>query len=199
MARKDTVLEPPGRDDKITRLLVATVEGDGHAFDRLIPLIYDDLRRIAHGRLRSERVDHTLNTTAVVHEAYLQLANHGGVDWQDRTHFFAVAARVIRHVLIDYGRARGAEKRGGSAIRIPLHEDIAGRAPRTIELLALDDALTELARLDPVLGRVVECRFFGGMSMRDTAAALDLSLRAAERHWTRARAYLFHMLEDRDV
>ncbi len=198
MVRKDMVLEPPRRGGEVTRLLVASVAGDGHAFDRLIPLVYDDLRRIAHRRLRSERADHTLNTTAVVHEAYLQLANHDGADWQGRAHFFAVAARVIRHVLVDYGRARGAEKRGGSAIRIPLNEDVAGRSPRTIELLALDEALTELARLDPILGRVVECRFYGGMSMRDTAAALALSLRATERHWTRARAYLFHMLEDRD-
>jgi len=179
----------------VTRLLADCAAGDREAFDRLVPLVYDDLRRIAHGRLAAERSDHTLNTTAVVHEAYVQLVNQATATWRDRAHFFAVAARVIRHVLIDYARARGAEKRGGGALHIPLREERDGRAPDTVELLALEEALTALARRDARLERIVECRFFGGMTMRDTAEALGVSLRTAERDWTRAKAYLYQALK----
>lgn len=179
---------------QVTRLLTECAEGDRDAFDRLIPLVYDDLRRIAHRRLALERVGHTLSTTAVVHEAYLQLVNQATATWRDRAHFFAVAARVIRHVLVDYARARDAEKRGGGALRIPLREDLDGREPDTVELLALEEALTKLARRDPRLEKVVECRFFGGMTMKDTAEAVGVSLRTAERDWTRAKAYLFRLL-----
>lgn len=179
----------------VTRLLADCATGDREAFDRLIPLVYDDLRGIAHRRLAAERSGHTLNTTAVVHEAYLQLVNQATATWRDRAHFFAVAARVIRHVLIDYARARVAEKRGGGAVRIPLREELHGRAPDTVELLALDEALDELARRDARLERVVECRYFGGMTMRDTAEALGVSLRTAERDWTRAKAYLYRSLK----
>jgi RNA polymerase sigma factor (TIGR02999 family) len=179
----------------VTRLLADCAAGDREAFDRLVPLVYDDLRRIAHGRLAAERSGHTLNTTAVVHEAYVQLVNQATATWRDRAHFFAVAARVIRHVLIDYARARGAEKRGGGALHIPLREERDGRAPDTVELLALEEALTALARRDARLERMVECRFFGGMTMRDTAEALGVSLRTAERDWTRAKAYLYQALK----
>jgi RNA polymerase sigma factor (TIGR02999 family) len=182
---------PPG---EITRLLSACSAGDSAAFDQLIPLVYDDLRRIAHKRLQSERADHTLSTTAVVHEAYLQLVGQELAAWQDRAHFFAVAARVIRNVLVDYARRHRAEKRGGREIHIPLHEDVAGVEPPTFELLALDEALQHLADHDPRLEGIVECRFFGGMSMKDTARALGLSMRTAERDWRRARAYLYDAL-----
>lgn len=183
---------------EVTRLLSDCSSGDREAFDRLIPLVYEDLRRIAHRRLAGERPDHTLNTTAVVHEAYLHLVQQATASWQDRVHFFAVAARVIRNVLIDYARARATGKRGGGALRIPLSEDLdGGREPNAIELLALDEALTELRSLDPRLERIVECRFFGGMTMKDTAEALGISLRTVERDWTRAKAYLYRFLDPR--
>lgn len=178
----------------ITRLLMDCSEGDRDAFDRLIPLVYEDLRRIAHRRLASERPSHTLSTTAVVHEAYLQLVNQATATWRDRAHFFAVAARVIRHVLVDYARKKGAEKRGGDVLHIPLREELDGREPDTVELLALEEALTRLARCDPRLEKVVECRFFGGMTMKDTAEAVGVSLRTAERDWTRAKTYLYRLL-----
>lgn len=179
---------------EVTRLLGECAAGNRGAFDRLVPLVYDDLRGIAHRRLQSEREGHTLGTTALVHEAYLHLVDQATATWQDRAHFFAIAATVIRQVLIDYARSRNAQKRGGGAVRIPLQEDLAGETPRTVELLALDEALTTLAGHDPRLERVVECRFFGGMSVRDTAAALEVSERTVERDWARAKAHLYRML-----
>lgn len=196
-------LSPPGGSDhakagEVTRLLGHCSGGDPDAFDRLIELVYDDLRRIAHRRLAAERQDHTLSTTAVAHEAYLHLVNQAAATWQDRAHFFAVAARVIRNVLIDYARSRGRMKRGGDALRIPIREDLDGaEEPDMVELLALDDALRDLAELDPRLERIVECRFFGGMTMQDTAEALGTSLRTVERDWTRARAHLYRRLRPR--
>ena len=180
--------------DSIDSFLAECSAGDDAAFDRLIPFVYEDLRRIAHRQLAGERVGHTLSTTAVVHEAYLQLVNQATATWRDRAHFFAVAARVIRHVLIDYARTRGRQKRGGGTIQIPLSEQLDGRGPDTVDLLALEEALSELARHDPRLDQIVECRFFGGMTMKDTAEALGLSLRTVERDWTRAKAYLYQAL-----
>jgi RNA polymerase sigma factor (TIGR02999 family) len=190
-------LEPhpvSGPAGDITSLLQACSSGSDDAFDRLIPLVYDDLRAIAHRRLRLERADHTLNTTAVVHEAYLKLVDQASATWRDRAHFYAVSARVIRHLLIDYARERKAVKRGGGSILLPLDEQLAGEPPRTIELLALDEALAELGRKDERLEHLVECRFFGGMTMQDTAETLGVSLSTAERDWRRARAYLFDAL-----
>lgn len=178
----------------VTRLLGECAEGDRSAFDRLIPLVYDDLRGIAHRRLRRERDGHTLGTTALVHEAYVRLVDQATATWQDRAHFFAVAARVIRQVLIDYARGRSALKRGGGAVRIPLREDLAGEEPRTVDLLSLDEALRALARHDVRLEQVVECRFFGGMNVRDTATALGVSERTVERDWARAKAHLYRTL-----
>lgn len=188
------------KGSEVTQLLAAHSRGDPGAFNRLVPLVYDDLRRIAHRRLASERQGHTLSTTAVVHEAYLRLAEGTGASWTDRTHFFAVASRVMRHVLIDYARTRGREKRGGGAVRMPL-EGVAARAPATggggpelIELLALDEALTRLSARDYRMGRVVECRLFGGMRMKEIAATLQTSLSTVERDWRRAKAYLYRDL-----
>lgn len=185
---------PPSGE--ITVLLQRTAEGDREAFERLIPLVYGDLKGIAHRRLRSEREGHTLNTTAIVHEAYLHLVPQVAAGWRDRVHFFAAAARVIRHVLIDYARHAGAEKRGGSAIRVPLREELEGEEGEagTVDILALDAALEELGERDPRLRDVVECRFFAGMTMDETAEALDVSKRTAERAWTRARTYLYQAL-----
>lgn len=187
---------PDESDGQLTRLLAACSDGDAQAFDRLIPLVYADLRDIAHRRLGSEREGHTLDTTAVVHEAYLQLVNQATATWRDRAHFFAVASRVIRHVLIDYARRRDAAKRGGGRLRVPLREDMTGQEPRTVDLLAVDQALSELADHDPRMAQVVECRFFGGMTMVETAAAVGVSQRTAEREWTRARAHLYSMLSE---
>lgn len=187
-------MQPTEPDYDITELLVACSRGESDAMDRLIPLVYDDLREIARRRLAGERADHTLNTTALVHEAYVKLVDQSAAGWKDRAHFFAVSARVIRNLLIDYARERRAAKRGGGAIHLPLDDRIEGRSPRTIELLALDEALTALGRHDERLERVVECRFFGGMSMEETAATLGVSVSTARRDWLRGRAYLYRAL-----
>lgn len=182
---------------EITGLLRRHASGDSAALDRLIPLVYDDLRRIAHDRLRSERAFHTLDTTAVVHEAYLRLVDVSDPGWNGRAHFFAVSSKLIRNLLIDYARQRKAEKRGGNMIRIPMNEGLdggAGSEPRMIDLLTLDEALCALARRDARLEKVVECRFFGGLSVRETAEVLGVSARTVERDWTRAKAYLYRAL-----
>lgn len=188
--------ESQPEEGQLTRLLASCSDGDEDAFDRLIPLVYADLRAIAHRRMRSERSGHTLDTTAVVHEAYLQLINQATATWRDRAHFFAVASRVIRHVLIDYARRRDAVKRGGGRLRVPLRDGMAGEEPRTVDLLAVDEALAELAEHDERMARVVECRFFGGMTMAETAEAIGVSQRTAERDWTRARAHLYRTLSE---
>lgn len=178
----------------VTRLLAECAKGHADAFDRLIPLVYDDLRGIAHSRLRHEQAGHTLNTTALVHEAWMRMVDHATTDWRDRAHFFALSSTVIRRILVDHARRRSAEKRGGDQMRIPLREDLEGDSPDLVELLTLDEALEALGRRDPRLVRIVECRFFGGMTMKDTALALDLPLRTAERDWARAKAYLYDAL-----
>jgi RNA polymerase sigma factor (TIGR02999 family) len=168
--------------DHVTALIVDHDPTQEAVFDQLLPLVYDDLRRIAQNQLRRERSGHTLSPTALVHESYLNLVNRSDCSWNDRAHFFAVAARAMRHVLIDYARKRNAQKRGGSRHRITL--------------LALDDALDRLAQRDPRMVSVVECRFFGGMTLEETAEALDVSVRTVQRDWTRAKAYLHQMLRE---
>ncbi len=190
-SKPDPASRPPG---EITALLEACSSGEADAFDRLIPLVYDYLRAIAHNRLALERPDHTLNTTAIVHEAYMKLVDQATATWRDRAHFFAVSAKVIRNLLIDYARERKAAKRGGGAIRLPLSEELAGREPRTVELLALDEALTALGKHDARLERVVEYRFFGGMTVKETAETLGVSPSTVARDWRRARAYLYRAL-----
>lgn len=189
--------EPEGDTREITGLLRQHASGDSAALDRLIPLVYDDLRRIAHDRLRSERASHTLDTTAVVHEAYLRLVDVSDPGWNGRAHFFAVSSKLIRNLLIDYARRQKAEKRGGKMIRVPMNEELDGgknSEPHTIDVLALDQALSALARHDARLEQVVECRFFGGLSVRETAEVLGASTRTVERDWTRAKAYLYRAL-----
>ena len=185
---------PLSSERDVTELLHACAKGDREAFDRLIPLVYDDLRAIAHNRLARERADHTLSTTGIVHEAYLRLVPQATATWRDRAHFFAVSSKVIRGLLIDHARGRNAAKRGGGAIQIPISDDLHGAAPRTIDLVALDDALTRLGEMDPRLEQVVEYRFFGGLTMEETAEALGTSLRTVERDWRRARAHLYDAL-----
>lgn len=181
-------------DPEITRLLASAGSGDTTAMNRLVPLIYDDLRAIAHRRISLERVGHTLNTTAVVHEAYVRLVEGEQPEWRDRVHFFAVASKVMRHILIDYARLKRASKRGGSAVRVTLNEEHAAEEDGVLDVLELNDVLEKLAEHDPRLEQVVECRFFGGMSMEETAEAMAVSVRTATRDWRRARAYLYDAL-----
>ncbi|CAN5848972.1 sigma-70 family RNA polymerase sigma factor [soil metagenome] len=186
-------------EPQIARLLAECTSGDRYAADRLFSLVYEDLRALAHRHLRGEGAGHTLNTTALVHEAYLALVDQTVGGWRDRAHFLAVSSRAMRHILIDYARARLTAKRGGAAIRVPLREDLApGDSDEQAEtdLLALEEALVELSRHDERLGRVVECRFFGGMSVEETAEALGVGVRTVERDWTRAKAYLYHHLAE---
>jgi RNA polymerase sigma factor (TIGR02999 family) len=173
---------------EIAELLRVAAEGDRGAFDRLMPHFYGDLRRIAHGQLGRIRPGETLDTTALVHEAYLKLANHAG-GYADRGHFFAVSARAMRQILVDYARRRGASKRGGDQPPSPPGDPPAIDA-EIEQVLAVEEALSRLSELDPRLVRVVECRVFGGYSEEETAAALGLSLRTAQRLWMRAKAWL---------
>jgi RNA polymerase sigma factor (TIGR02999 family) len=180
----------------ITRLVERWSRGDGDAFDRLIELVYDDLRQIAHRHLRLDRPDHTIDTTSLVHEAYVKLAKHPEGVWHSRAQFFAFASKAMRHILIDYARRRHAAKRGGTQIRVPLQDDMATVDAEATDLLELDRALELLGERSERMARVVECRFFGGLSVVETAEALDSSVRTVEREWTRARAYLHHTLAD---
>jgi RNA polymerase sigma factor (TIGR02999 family) len=176
-------------ESTVTELLQQLSMGRRGAADDLLPLVYRELRRMAHRRLESERAGHTLNTTALVHEAYLRL----GLDripWKDRVHFFAVAARAMRRVLVDHAEARRAEKRGGGAATVTLDDTIAAPEHRIDDLLAIDEALNRLEQLDPRHVRVVECHVFAGMSLDDTAAALDVSPATVSRDWALARAFL---------
>jgi len=185
---------PPTDPDGVTRLLKRCAAGSDEAFGQLIELVYDDLRGIAHRRLQNERAGHTLDTTALVHEAYLKLLPQAETSWGDRAHFFAVASRVVRHVLIDYARRKKADKRSGG-VRVPLRESTAATRPSgDVDILALERALARLAERDPRLEKVVECRFFGGMTVPETAEALGVSTSTVDRDWARARTYLYEAL-----
>jgi len=181
--------------DQVTALLVEATGGDKSAVDRLLPLIYDDLRGLAEGAMRSERRGHTLQPTALIHEAYLRLVNQTRVQWRDRAHFFAVAATVIRRVLVDHARGRGAAKRGGGRERVSLDQaDPVAESP-DVDMLALDEAMNRLAGFDARKSRVVESRFFGGLGIDDTAEVLGVSHATVERDWSLARAWLFRELD----
>lgn len=182
--------------ENVTQLLEALTNGDRGALDELLPLVYNTLHRLAHRELLGERRGHTLNTTALVHEAYLELVKLDRVEWQDRAHFIAVAAKAMRHVLVDYAVKRNAQKRGGDRRQVPL-EDIHGMTTqRAVELLALDEALHRLEAIDERQAQVVECRFFGGFTIRETAEVLGISEATVSRDWTRARAWLNRELGD---
>lgn len=179
----------------VTALLLAWGRGEAEAREKLIPLVYAELRRLAAGAMAAERKDHTLEPTALVHETYLKLIRQPDVPWQNRAHFFGVASRLMRQILVDHARAHGAEKRGGGKPRLTLDSALAAAAGgNEVELLALDDALTELSRLDETQGRVVEMRFFGGLSVSETAEALGVSPATVKRDWAVARAWLFRRL-----
>lgn len=194
----ENVGERDERAPEITELLAAHAAGDARAFERLVPLVYEDLRRIARRQLAGEPEGHTLNTTAIVHEAYLRIAGRTGVEWPDRAHFFAFAARVMRHVLIDYARKRQTQKRGGAIIHVPLDRVSLRAEDPTSELIALDQAITALSERHERMGRVVECKLFAGMTAKDVARALDISLSTVERDWRAAKAYLYRALAPDD-
>jgi len=193
--RAQAVVEDP-RSGEITALLKAWGHGDAAALDRLTPLIYEELRQLAHRYMRHERAGHTLQTTALVHEAYVRLVDVTGVDWKDRLHFLAVSARIMRHVLVDAARARASAKRGGGlewvehSAAVNWDQLPAARSDRIAELIALDDALSKLARMDPRRGQVVELRFFGGLTVQETADVLNISPQSVMRDWQIARAWL---------
>lgn len=177
--------------DDVTALLLAARDGQQEAVDRLMPRVYDELKRIAHNRLRAEREDHSLNTTALVHETYLKLIDQTRVQWRDRAHFFAVASTLMRRILVDYARRHGRAKRGGDRRRVPLDATQLAVEDEVDRLIALDEALERLATLDPRLSRVVECRFFGGLTEKETAEALHVTVRTVERYWAKAKALLY--------
>ena len=180
---------PP--DAAITRLLRQAAHDQQDVLNELLPLVYDELRAIAHGQLRHERDGHTINTTALVHEAYLKLVDQREVDWQNRSHFYAVAARAMRRILVDYARRRSRQKRGGDAVKVTWQEGLQVFSSGSSEaLLALDEALQRLERINPRHGRVVECRYFGGLSIEETATALAISPATVSRDWQLARAWL---------
>jgi RNA polymerase sigma factor (TIGR02999 family) len=176
-------------ESTVTELLQQLSRGREGAADDLLPIVYSDLRRMAHRQLNAERRGHTLNTTALVHEAYLRLGL-SQIPWQDRVHFFAVAARAMRRVLIDYAEVRRAEKRGGGALHTTLDDTIAAPERHIDDLLAIDQALNRLALVDPRQVTVVECHVFAGMSLDDTAAILAVSPATVSRDWALARAWL---------
>jgi len=189
----------------ITELLAAWRMGDGDALDRLLPIVYAELKRIARRQRGGRRGGDTLTTTALVHETWLRLANRSGADWVDRAHFFAVAARAMRYLLIDHARRHQAAKRGGGWQRLKLDVDLdivpegAVADERAETLLALDEALTRLAALDERACRVVECRFFGGLTDRETAEALGVTERTVQRDWTKAKGWLRQALAEGDA
>lgn len=180
---------------EVTGLLLAWSSGDETARNRLFEAVYGELRRLASARLRGERPDLSLAPTALVHEAYLKLIDQRRVHWQNRTHFFAIAGQVMRRVLVDHARARAAAKRGGNA-RIPLDQIDVGIAAREVDVLALDAALDKLASVDRRQSELVELRFFAGLTVEETAAALDVAPITVKRDWALAKAWLFRELQE---
>jgi RNA polymerase sigma factor (TIGR02999 family) len=180
--------------DALASLLEGAREGDEQALATLMPLVYDELRRLAARYLRRERPGHTLQATALVHEVYIRLLQDSQLSWQNRAHFFGIAARSMRQILVERARARRAAKRGGEQIRVTLDPGLIGAPSQSFDLEVLDDALTRLGSLDPDLARVVEVRFFGGLSIEETAEALGVSPATVKRRWTLAKAWLMREL-----
>ena len=178
--------------ETVSRLLANWYAGDDKALRAAVPLVYDELRRAAHHYLRSERPDHTLQSTALVHEAYLRLEKQGAAPFHDRAHFLAICSQLMRQILVEYARNRNAAKRDGG-YRLTLDESLAFKT-RSVDMIALDDALNELAKLDQKQSQIVELRFFGGLSIEETSRALNLSPNTVKRHWATARLWLHHQM-----
>jgi len=187
------VTTPPAAP--VTTLLRAWSDGDETALERLLPLVEAELRRLARRRMAGERRGHTLQPTALVNEAFLRLVDARSVPWQDRAHFFGISARLMRRVLVDHARSRGYQKRGGGIQRVTLTDGLALAAERTLDLVALDRALEELATIDARKARVIELRFFGGLSVEETAEALHVSTDTIKRDWRLAKLWLLRQLE----
>lgn len=182
---------PPSSPNEVSQLLIDWSGGNKTALDQLIPLVDAELRRLAHQYMRQERPGHTLQTTALVNEAYLRLIDQRHVHWQNRAHFFGIAAQLMRRILIDHARSRRYAKRGGDAVRVSLDEAATVSQDRAAELIALDEALQNLAAIDTRRSQVVELRFFGGLSIEETAEVLKISRNTAIRDWTMAKAWLY--------
>jgi RNA polymerase sigma factor (TIGR02999 family) len=181
----------------VTRLLVDWGNGDQQALEKLTPLVYQELKRLAARYLRRERREHTLQSTALVHEAWLRLIDQKQVHWQNRAQFFGIAAEMIRRILIDHARGRQAAKRGDGAIKLSLDDALAAPNRRDLDLVALDDALRDLGKLDPQQGRLVELRFFAGLSIEESAEVLGVSPATVKREWTAAKAWLYREISSR--
>lgn len=174
----------------VTQMLIRISEGDEEGLDRLLPVVYDQLRGMAERELRRERVGHTLSPTALVHEAYLKLDQLDRITWRGRAHFFGACAQAMRRILISYARMKKADKRGKGAEHVPIHDVVLAAESRPADLIALDEALTKLEEMSARQARVIECRFFAGMSVEETAEALSISPATVKREWTAARAWL---------
>jgi len=185
-----------GGSASVSQLLADWAAQDPRALDRLVPIVYDELRRLAHYHMHGERGGHTLQTTALVNEVYLRLVGIRGLQWRDRAHFFAMAGTLMRRVLVDYARHQRRDKRGGGVSVISLDGQAIASAP-SVDIEALDEALQRLARVDPQQCRIVELRFFGGLSIEETGEALGISPATVKRDWTTARAWLHHELTTR--
>jgi RNA polymerase sigma factor (TIGR02999 family) len=185
---------PSPSSKQITQLLVLWRQGEHSALDELIPLVYAELHRMAHRYMRRERPNHTLQTSALIHEAYVRLVDQRETPWQGRGQFFGLSARLMRRILVDHARSKGYAKRGAHAKQVSLDEGIAVSGKRGADIIALDDALKDLEALDPRKSRIVEMRFFGGLSLEETAEVLDVSVPTVEREWRAARAWLHKAL-----
>ena len=186
----------PNRPD-ITQLLQSWSNGDSKALEQLIPLVSGELRRLAHAYMRRQGPGHLLQTTALVHEAYMRLVDARTLSWQSRTHFYGISAKLMRQILVEFARAEQAQKRGGGAIPLPLDEAAMVAKTPGVDLVALDDALNDLEQLDPRKARIVELRFFGGFSVEETSEVLQVAPVTAKREWIKARAWLYHAIENR--
>jgi len=182
----------------VTELLLAWGRGDRSALDELVPIVHQELRRLARLQMRGERDNHTLQTTALVNEAFIRLVDLRRIRWQDRAHFLALSARLMRRILVDHARSRNYRKRGGGAVDVALDDSLALSRERGADLVALDDALEGLARMDPRKGQVVELRFFGGLSVEETAEALRISPETVLRDWRLAKVWLLREVASRD-
>lgn len=182
------------RSDEITRLLQGWRAGDAKALDELLPIVYKELRRLAHLHLRNERPDHTLQSAALVNEAYLRLVGMRSPQWDGRSHFFGIASQLMRQILVDYARRRRAGKRGGSVCILSMEDATEKVQTKEMDVVLLDDALRKLAEIDPRQSRIVEMRFFGGLTLEQISAALEIGSATVQRDWTTARAWLYREL-----
>ena len=188
-------MDEAGSQDAVTELLTRWNDGDLTARDALVPMVYDELRSLAKKHLAGQRREHTLQATALVHEAYLRLVTRKAANWQGRSHFFALAAQMMRQILVDHARTHRAAKRGGGAITLLVEDEVAGQPGVNLDLIGLDQAMKRLAEMDARQSKIVELRFFGGLSIEETARLMDVSPATAKREWATARVWLHHAME----